>query len=400
LVDEVSPLNTLSDNLISKLNQKYPRFSNQEFERRRNAFEAAMERQNVRHVIIRGALKAGSSIQWLTGWPVTAEAIIIYSIGEKPNLYVQHYNHLPLATQLAHDCDVFWGGASGIESALKDLKKRGAENNAIGLVGTYSLTQIQRLQEFAKSVVDMTRDYIQLRLIKSSEELDWLRIGSALTDYGISALKNGLEIGMDEREMGAIVESGYLDQGGENQIHFFGVTSMNDPDCCVPRQFPSTRKIASGDVLTTEISSHFWDYSGQVLRTFTINAEPSPLYQELHDVAEAAFEAILGVLRPGTTPDEIINAASVIEDAGFTIYDDLVHGYGGGYLPPVLGSKSRMNSPVPTMTLEAGMCLVVQPNVITPDEKAGVQTGEMMLITETGSERMHSFPRGLQALSL
>ena len=44
------------------------------------------------------------------------------------------------------------------------------------------------------------------------------------------------------------------------------------------------------------------------------------------------------------------------------------------------------------------MCLVVQPNVITLDEKAGVQTGEMMLITETGSERMHDFPRGLQEI--
>jgi Xaa-Pro dipeptidase len=175
---------------------------------------------------------------------------------------------------------------------------------------------------------------------------------------------------------------------------------MRDPDCCVPRQFPSTRKIASGDVLTTEISSHFWDCSGQVLRTFTINADPSPLYQELHDVAETAFKAILDVLRPGTIAAEIISAASIIEDAGFTIYDDLVNGYGGGYLPPILSSKSRMNYPATTMKLAAGMCLVVQPNVITPDEKAGVQTGEMILITETGWERMHSFPHGLHTLSL
>jgi hypothetical protein len=71
------------------------------------------------------------------------------------------------------------------------------KKNSIGLVGIYSLTQVERLQEFAASVVDMTREYIQLRLIKSSEELDWLRIGSAL--------KTGLQIGMDERDMGALV---------------------------------------------------------------------------------------------------------------------------------------------------------------------------------------------------
>jgi Xaa-Pro dipeptidase len=391
-------LNTLPDRLSAILNQEYPTFSEQEFARRRKAFEAAMERRGVRHVIIRGALKAGSSIQWLTGWPVTAEAVIVYSLGEQPKLYIQHTNHPPLARKLVHKCEVAWGGASSLESAIGDLKKRGANNEIIGLVGMYSLTQIERLQGFAASAIDMTRDYIRLRMLKSEEELDWLRIGAALSDRGISALKNGLRPGMNERDMGALVESGYLDQGGDNQIHYFGVTSMADPDCCVPRQFPSTRKVSAGDVLTTEISSHFWDYSGQVLRTFAINADLTPLYQDLHDTAEAAFNAIVSVLRPGTRPEEIVEAAGVIEDAGFTIYDDLVHGYGGGYLPPILGSKSRMNAPLPDMELEAGMCLVVQPNVITTDEKAGVQTGEMMLITETGAERMHSFPPGLHKI--
>jgi len=92
---------------------------------------------------------------------------------------------------------------------------------------------------------------------------------------------------------------------------------------------------------------------------------------------------------------EIIDAARVIEDAGFTVYDDLMHGFGGGYFPPVLGSRSRPAGPLPEITLEAGMTCVVQPNVITPDQKAGVQVGELVLVTETGFERMHRTERGL-----
>jgi Xaa-Pro aminopeptidase len=38
---------------------------------------------------------------------------------------------------------------------------------------------------------------------------------------------------------------------------------------------------------------------------------------------------------------------------------------------------------------------VVQPNVITPDQKAGVQVGELILVTKTGFERMHRVERGL-----
>jgi Xaa-Pro aminopeptidase len=100
------------------------------------------------------------------------------------------------------------------------------------------------------------------------------------------------------------------------------------------------------------------------------------------------------VLKDGAMPREVIEAASVIEQAGFTIIDDLLHGYGGGYLPPVLGSNSRPSAHIPDEPFRAGMVVVIQPNVVTPDRKAGVQTGEMALITKTGIERFHSVPRG------
>ncbi|MCH8149196.1 MAG: hypothetical protein IH987_14640 [Planctomycetes bacterium] len=101
-----------------------------------------------------------------------------------------------------------------------------------------------------------------------------------------------------------------------------------------------------------------------------------------------------GVLRDGATPAQLGDAAAVIEEAGFTTCDDLVHGYGGGYLPPVIGSASRPAGKLPDITLRAGMMVVVQPNVITPDGKAGVQTGEVVLITDDGVERLHAAPRG------
>jgi Xaa-Pro aminopeptidase len=150
-------------------------------------------------------------------------------------------------------------------------------------------------------------------------------------------------------------------------------------------------------VVFAEITASFWDYGGQVLRTFTLG-EPTPLYTELHAVADAAFDAVTAVLRDGATPAEVIAASGVIEDAGFTTIDDLVHGYGGGYLPPVLGSASRPAGPVPAAPFRAGMTVVVQPNVTTPDGRAGVQTGELMLVTETGCESLHGLPRGLTAL--
>jgi Xaa-Pro aminopeptidase len=92
--------------------------------------------------------------------------------------------------------------------------------------------------------------------------------------------------------------------------------------------------------------------------------------------------------------DQILDAAGVIEQRGFTVCDDLMHGFGGGYLPPILGTRSRPAGPLPNLALEENMTVVVQPNVIARDRPAGVQVGELIRVTKTGFERLHSAPRG------
>ena len=41
------------------------------------------------------------------------------------------------------------------------------------------------------------------------------------------------------------------------------------------------------------------------------------------------------------------------------------------------------------------MTVVVQPNVVTPDGRAGVQTGELVLVTGVGHEHLHTTPPGV-----
>jgi len=76
-----------------------------------------------------------------------------------------------------------------------------------------------------------------------------------------------------------------------------------------------------------------------------------------------------------------------------------MHGYGGGYFGPIVGSASRPAGKIPDMPLKAGMMVVIQPNVATKDGLAGVQTGEALLITKTGFERLHDVERGLAKIA-
>ena len=49
----------------------------------------------------------------------------------------------------------------------------------------------------------------------------------------------------------------------------------------------------------------------------------------------------------------------------------------------------------PDLTIEAGMAIVLQPNVTTIDHSAGVQTGEMVIVTSDGFEDIHHITSGL-----
>lgn len=374
----------------------FPRFSPSELQRRRAAIDALAESGGAGHVLVYGRERVGNAVQWLSEWPTTTEAALLLTPGEQDVLMVQHYNHLPNARRLALGVDVRWGGPSTLESVIDLLRQRQAE--ALAVIGPLGHTAYRRLEAEFGTVTGLDEGYRRLRMVKSPEEIARLAHAAALSDLAIQALADQVEPGMTERHLAAIVEFAYLAEGGTNHIHYFGVTSMADPDRCVPAQFQSTRVMRPGDVIFCEISAAYWGYAGQVLRTFTLGADPTPLYSRMHEVAEEAFEAIVACIRPGVHVGELVEASAAIEKAGFTIFDDLVHGYGGGYLPPVLGSSSRPNLPVPDLRLEEGMALVVQPNVITPDQRAGVQTGELLVVTPGGAESLHSAPRGLRRI--
>jgi len=310
---------------------------------------------------------------------------------------VQWVNHAPQARLVADKADVTWGGESSIAAASEVVAKRGSRRGRIGYIGPLTADQHARLAARNPHIVNLNRHYVRLRQVKSAEEIDWLRIGAHFTDLGMMALRDNIAPGINERELGDRIERAYVAQGATNVIHYIGTTLMQASDLAVPRQFPTARRLQRGDVVVAEISAAFWDHPGQVLRSFALG-EPNSLYRDLHAAADAAFDAIARVLRAGATPAQVIDASGVIEKASFTIIDDLLHGYGGGYLPPVLGCKSRPAGPVPEEPFRAGQTVVIQPNVTTRDGTAGVQTGELVVITESGIERLHAIPRGFQIL--
>src|ERR1044072_6420645 len=108
----------IADSLPPIIDADYPRFSAAEMARRRRAVEALLAEAGCEHLLFCGANRFGSAVQWLTGWPVTAEAVGVLTPGERDALFVQYHNHVPLAQRLAADAEVAWGEQSSIGKAI------------------------------------------------------------------------------------------------------------------------------------------------------------------------------------------------------------------------------------------------------------------------------------------
>jgi Xaa-Pro aminopeptidase len=371
----------------------YPTFSDDELKRRHQVFYALMEQEGVDAALVFGSGRYASDIYWLSDWPSSREAYLLMQTGKEPVILMQLFNHFPMARVMSWITDVRWAGANTTNSVIELIAERGLEAKKIGLVGSISYQVYNRLRDkYPKATfVDLGAKLRMLRTVKSPAEIERIRIASRLTDQSIEALAQGLRAGLREDEIPAIIEVVYLKAGGYAGIHFMSSMPMRAPDFCVPSQFHSNRKLQKGDALITEISGAYSGYSGQIHRTFSIGEGPTPEWQKMHDAAMEAFDVLSKVIKDGATTTEAEEAAEIIHRRGYSTYDDLVHGV--NQYPPIFQTRTRKRHDSREMTFRENMVIVIQPNLITYDEKMGLQFGETLVVKKPGCESLNAYPR-------
>jgi Xaa-Pro aminopeptidase len=376
----------------------YPRFSEAEFARRYAAARALMAAEEVEALVVFGnsgiARHNHADIHYLSGFLGNRSNYLALTQAGEPVLFVQSHNHVPNARE-ASSIRVERGGSSSAVTVAHHLIEAGVRKCAIGYVGEVPVQSYLAWQrELAGCTFkDVTAAFQRLRLVKSGEEIDWLRKGAALTDAALENLIANVKPGMREYELGALVEAVALARGGLPHLCYLSSGPQEGRGVCVPRQNLSHRVLAKGDVINTEISVSFGGYSGQAHRPIFLQEQPSKLYRSLWDTALESYRRCLACLKAGATSEDVLDAAEVIADGGYTINDGFLHGFGIGLLPPSIGTRQAQRGiPRPPFRFEENMCVVVQPNVVTHDERAGVQLGNLVRITRDGAECLHQLP--------
>jgi Xaa-Pro dipeptidase len=157
MADTLQPLYfpELPPELRPIMEQFYPRFSDAEMKRRRAMLQELMDAAGVEYLMLYGANRMGNAISYFTHWPVTTEAACIISSGARDKMFIQYYNHVALAREIATETDVAWGEDFGIASALAELEKRGAKTDKVGFIGPLGYRAYGQLTERFGKVTDL-----------------------------------------------------------------------------------------------------------------------------------------------------------------------------------------------------------------------------------------------------
>ena len=292
---------TLPPHLARIVEADYPRFSDAEMARRRAAIEALLAEHDCDHLIFCGANRFGSAVQWLTQWPVTAEAVGVFTPGERDALFVQYVNHAPqarvsptrptspgAANPRSPPRSTCWNSAAAQRPhRLHRAADRRAARAAFRAFPTHRQSQ-PRLYAAAPGQIGGGARLAAHR--------------RAFHDLGMPALRDGLRAGLDRARTRRPCRA-RLCVARRRPTSSTSSASRRwpRPTRRAARSLPTTRRV--------QPATSCWPRSAR--RSGIIPArccaasrsgEPTQLYRDLHAAADAAFDAIAAVLKAGATP--------------------------------------------------------------------------------------------------
>jgi Xaa-Pro dipeptidase len=238
--------------------------------------------------------------------------------------------------------------------------------------------------------VSATLEIEELRRIKTSEEIAWIKQAARLADRGYEYFVEVAEPGMSEFELVAEVESFVKTNGAEDNFMLVAsggteVTGMKPP---------TARRFEMGDSITTELTPQINGYYAQICRTLVVG-EPNAQQRQAHAIFAEAQQAAQELLRPGV---DIADVARVQNDVfrvhGFGEYTGpqytRVRGHNLGLypdeLPHVLENVHYICKP--------NMIVIAHPNTYLP--LSGYMVfGDTLLVTEDGCVSLSNTPKKL-----
>lgn len=294
-------------------------FTPAEFDRRRDALLAAMQREGLDGLF----LFQQESMFWLTGYDTFGfcffQCLVVKSDGTMAlQTRSADYRQAQHTSTLA-DIRIWKDGrdanpALDLLALAGDLglrgKRIGVEFESYGLVAANG-RKLEAAFAGVSDLVDTSTIVTRLRAVKSAEEIVYVRRAAALSDAADAAGLAAISAGADEGEILAAQHNAIFAGGGDYPANEFIIGSGRDALLC--RYKSGRRRLDAQDQLTLEFAGVERHYHAAIMRTVVVG-EPRPLHLRYHAAAKATLLACEAELRPGRSAGDVFAAHARIFD--------------------------------------------------------------------------------------
>ena len=236
-------------------------------------------------------------------------------------------------------------------------------------------------------IKDGTAALTEMRLIKSPQEIDFMRTACAISIKAYDRCLPQLRPGMTRREVADRLYISMIEEGAHpRHPGFLMLNSSTRYD---------DRRYNQGDRMIADFGACYEGYYGDVTR-MSIFGEPTAEHKKDHETACDVIELCFESMRPGTPIAEVSRVANrELVKRGYQAVESpkrIGHGIGMSRAePPSLNE-------VETELYRPGMVLALEPKVRS--EKSAVHLEEDVLITDKGPEFLTTGCRKLRHYQL
>ena len=264
-------------------------------------------------------------------------------------------------------------------------KNLGVEYEAYGLTGKNTLTLNKSLENYC-SVEDKSNLINKLRVVKSKEEIIYVKKAAELADKALDEAWKYAKAGVNESKILAEMNRVIFEEGGDYPANEFIIGSGKNALLC--RYQAEKKTLNKIDQLSIEWAGTFKHYHSAMFRTIAIGKADSKHYK-MHEACIQALKNCEDKLKTGNKIGEVFDIhAKTFDELGYNKARMNACGYSLG----AAFSPNWMDWPM----LYTGNPYVIQPGnvffmhmiLMDSENELAMNLGETYLVTENGNERL------------
>jgi len=369
-------------------------FSKEEFTSRKSKTLKSMKEQNIDALL----MFRQESMYWLTGYDTFGYVFFqTLVLDRKGNIIL--LTRAPDLRQAQNTSNIedirIWIDKDGsnptndLKIILDELdlkgKKLGIEYEAYGLTGRNALMLNKSLENYCL-IVDKSELISKLRVVKSKEEVVYVKKAALLADKALEEVWKNAKSGVNESKILAEMNKVIFEGGGDYPANEFIIGSGENALLC---RYQSEKKTLSDkDQLSIEWAGTFRHYHSAMFRTIPIG-KADPKHFKMHDACVEALKNCENKLKPGNKVGEIFDVhAKTFDDLGY--YKSRMNAC--GYSLGSTFSPNWMDWPMlytgNPYVIESGNVFFMHMILMDSENQIAMNLGETYLVTKEGNERL------------